>query len=435
MSESKVSNLSLSHFVYSVSLVGLLILPAACQSTLPSPSLGSPPAPTAKPVQINDQGPPLLGFILIPSASATSDISSGGGNPPDPVYGQATPLPSPTSVMPPDILGPTALPSHFSPACPAGSTYTPPPFTGPMATAQPIDPRFPPPPLAPHEVRYQFALPLEIRQSNFCGGTVTSHWNIDSTGVLSMTGPGQTTPTRRQLNSAQIAELMTLLDERQPQQWMQTEVYRCQAAEVCPMVHHVQVSSVQGSSTGWQERGNLAYPEIYQQTMTSLMQKLTAFLQAAPLSQSPYTYRSAIYMGSSNATGQSLGTQYKLTRHGQLNGFIAFGTPLEVSQAKAIQLSSAQQQEFRELLQQIDPLTRYRQWVPDPSVWTPVQPSTVPGPETTWGFEMEATAGNWDVNPTASISSKYIPDTEAGRALRADLTRLTALLDKWLEQR
>lgn len=320
----------------------------------------------------------------------------------------------------PEQLGPSALPSNFSPQCPVGETYTLPPM--PLASATP-DPAFPPPPITPAEARYQHALPLEIRQSRFCTGAETASWYLDTAGVLSYAEAGGT-PSRRQLTPAQIGELMSLLDANQPHQqtFASNPVYRCQAAEVCPLVNDVQVGTGHGGRTGWSERGNLVYPASYTRTMDELLAKLTAFGQAAP-SASQHTYLAEFSVVLFDAAGQPIGTRYRLLRDGRLNGFLPPGTDAESAAKIGRTVTSAELNTFRSLLQRLDPVSAYQAAVPDADTGAELAGQTL------WHFELESATGSQGM----TIYSGKLPATDAGRALSASLAELERHLAALLE--
>lgn len=418
---------SLAHSVWSC-----LILLAACQGTgsqliVPSssPGAGSPgvssPGATASPVG-------LASPSAQPTASPTSDISTSYGTRPNqgPVP-PSTPTPLPTSQAPPKELGPTAVPSNFSPNCPVGGTYTLPPLTGPNSTPPPIDPRFPPPPLTPFQARYQHSLPIDIIQSRFCSGAMVKHWYVDTAGVLTVVTPADPKGESRQLSAAQTAELVALLDAGQLHQWTDTQIYRCQAAEVCPLVNNVHVGTdSNGGQNSWSERGNLVYPEVYQQGMQALLDKLEAFYSDAPLTQSKHVYRPSLGVTLLDGSGQPAGTRFLLTPDGWLRASLPPGISPDEAFKQAHVLSAEQQTSFRSLLQSLDPATQYDN-LPGTSNQAPYQqPATG---ETIWNFDFEPS-----INTNyggSSIYSSRIPDTTAGKALRADLARIEAQLDTW----
>lgn len=413
---------SLRHSVWSC-----LILLAACQGTgaeliVPASSPGaSSIAATASPTGATSPS-------AQPNAIATSDISTAYGTrlnqgslPP------STPTPLPTSQTPPQELGPTAIPSNVSPNCPAGETYTLPPLTGPNSTPPPLDPRFPPPPLTPFQARYQHSLPLDITQSRFCSGAMVKHWYVDTAGVLTVITPDAPKGESRQLSAAQTAELVALLDADQLHQWTDTQLYRCQAAEVCPLVNAVHIGTgSDGGQTGWSERGNLVYPEIYQQGMQALLDKLEAFYSVAPVTQSKHIYRPSLGVTLLDGSGQAAGLRFLLTPDGWLRAALPAGISPDESSKRGKQLTAEQRTSFRSLLQTLDPMSQYDN-LPGTSNQTPYQqPATG---ETIWNFDFEPS-----INTSyggGSIYSSRIPDTAAGQALRTDLARIEAQLDTW----
>lgn len=391
-----------------------LILLAACQGT------GSQ--------LIVPSASPANSALSSPQPSATSDISTSYGTRPNQSERPpSTPTPLPTSQTPPQELGPTAIPSHFSPNCPVGETYTLPPLSGPDSTPPPIDPRFPPPPLTPFQVRYQHTLPIDITQSRFCSGETVRRWFVDKAGVLTVITPGSPQEESRQLTPAQTGELLALLDTDQLHQWTQSEVYRCQAAEVCPLVNQVDIGTGNnGEHTSWTERGNLVYPEVYQQGMQALLDKLEAFYSGAPSTQRKPIYRPSLGVTLLDGSGQPAGTRFLLTPDGWLRASLPPGISAEAAYQLGHQLSAEQQTHFRALLQTLDPVGQYAN-LPGTSNQSPYQqPATG---ETIWNFDFEPSIST--SYGGSSIYSSRIPNTAAGQALRADLARIEDQLDTW----
>lgn len=380
-----------------------LLLLSACStpshSILPSPGPSVVPTPSRPP--------------------ATEDISSSGGDGnmgnPDVL---ATPTPLPSSQVPPEQVGPTAIPSGFSPQCPAGETYTL-PLPIPQATA----PQYPfPTPLPPYLMKYTFALPLEVSQSSFCGTGTPRHWFIDSAQVLSYQ-EGNQAPQRIQLNATQTQEMIQLLNTAQPQQWAYAPepVYRCQAAEICPLEQHISVGTDNGGQTSWSDRGNLAYPEAYTQTITQLIEKIESARQSSPNASSAQTYQSALAFRRFNAAEQITGTSYVLLPEGTLR---AYQDNVEV---KEIRLSPEQQANFQERLQSLAPMEAYARLVSD--VNTPQNLAN----ETFWQFEYVRTGPIYG-SYGGSIALSTLPDTPEATTLKTNLDKLVNQLKAYFDE-
>jgi hypothetical protein len=330
----------------------------------------------------------------------------------------ATPTPLPSSETPPEQVGPTAVPSGFSPQCPVGDTYTL-PIPSPQATAPPAP--FPTPP-PPYLMRYTFALPLEMSQHRFCGTGTARQWFIDTHRVLSYQ-EGNQAAQRIQLSSTQTEAIIQLLNTAQPQQWVYPSepVYRCQAAEVCPLEHSVRLGTENGGQTGWSDRGNFVYPEAYTQTIAQLIEKIESARQSSPLASSAQTYQPALTFRRFNAAERVTGPSYVLLPEGTLR---AYQDNVEV---QTVRLSPEQQTDFQERLQVLSPMETYARLVSD--VNAPQELAN----ETFWQFEYVRT-GAIPGPYGGSIALSTLPDNAEANALKTNLEALVNQLKAYLSE-
>lgn len=333
-----------------------------------------------------------------------------------------TPTPFPSSQLPPTEVGPTAVPSSFSPQCPVGEGYSI-PYPSPVATPIPTASSMtPPPPLAPHQVVHNFALPFELSQHRFCDPSQFEHWAIDTQGIL-MHQAHDAPITRVQLTSDQINDLLALLNQNQPQQQtVQFEpLYRCQAAEICPLENSVSVSTATGGHTGWSDRGNLIYPERYTQTLNQIVDLLETARRDNPATDVEHTYQSAMSMRSFNAQERVTGTSYVLLPTGDLRRL------QDNTQEAEILLTPAQQESFRKLLQTLDPIKQYEALFNSDQI-----PTHDLAGNTLWGFEYERFS-NIPGAYGGTVGTLQMPDTPAAEALKADLQQLLDQLKAFFE--
>lgn len=398
-------NVKLRKHVLGVGL-GLCLL-SACDSNSPGLHVESP-SPQLSPT-------PAPG-LESSASTGIEDIASAGSNQ-SPNTPAPTATPRPSSQVPPSALGPTAVPSSFSPQCPIGEGYTI-PYPSPVATPIPAEPNlFPPPPMTPFSVTHTFTLPFELSQNRFCDPAQAEHWVIDSRGVLSHQKQGEAL-TRVQLTTAQINAILNLINQEQPHQMTaQFEpLYRCQAAEICPLEHSVSVGTGNGGQSGWSDRGNLIYPERYNETMAQLVEWLQQAQNENPVASSPYTYRSALSMRSFDTQEKVTGTGYVLLPGGNL-------TRLQNNVKDAeILLNPSQQASFQVLLQGLDPLKQYEAFFEGETPTNPLAGNTL------WGFEYE----HFSQLPGpygGSIGLQQMPNTPAAESLKADLQRLIQQLE------
>lgn len=374
------------------------------------------------------------------SPIASDNIASVGFEPINPgmLVTPATPTPFPSSQPPPEQVGPTAVPSSFSPQCPIGETYTL-PLPSPQATASqaPPFPPYPPgmpgynpapypapvisTPPPPGSMRYTFTLPLDISQQRFCGTGSPRHWFIDTAHVLNYQ-IGNQPPQRIQLSKPQTDDMLELLNTTQPQQWAFTPMaYRCQAAELCPLEQSIRVGRENGGETGWNDRGNLAYPEDYTQAMTQLIEKIEKARQNSPTASSRQSYQPALTFRHFDAEAQVTGSSYVLLSDGTLRAYE------ERVQLKEIRLSPEQQTDFQERLQGLAPMETYARLVDD------VDAPRDLANETLWVFEyvrIERISGPHG----GSIALSTLPNTPEGNALKAGLDALVDQLKAYLSE-